>query len=169
MAQPRVSCLQQVNDRSYIMGITRRANRERPLSTQAGRSAGPSERLKPDPQRPLVCIAMTTAGHAPQETSSETQSFQCPGRPERRVPRISPVAWQDRRRVRRERVGRCGLEIDDDAGAGQLCAVGLSNELLIRSALLAANAEAMICRLAAATGVHQAAGEVGGNPSYPKL
>jgi len=85
------------------------------------------------------------------------------------VPRISPVAWQDRRRVRRERVGRCGLEIDDDAGAGQLCAVGLSNELLIRSALLAANAEAMICRLAAATGVHQAAGEVGGNPSYPKL
>jgi hypothetical protein len=57
------------------MGITRRANRERPLSTQAGRSAGPSERLKPDPQRPLVCIAMTTAGHAPQETSSETQSF----------------------------------------------------------------------------------------------
>ena len=56
-----------------------------------------------------------------------------------------------------------------DAGAGQLCAVGLSNELLIRSALLAANAEAMICRLAAATGVHQAAGEVGGNPCYPKL
>ena len=104
MAQPRVSCLQQVNDRSYIMGITRRANRERPLSTQAGRSAGPSERLKPDPQRPLVCIAMTTAGHAPQETSSDTQSFQCPGRPEGRVPRISPVAWQDRRRVRRERV-----------------------------------------------------------------
>jgi hypothetical protein len=85
MAQPRVSCLQQVNDRSYIMGITRRANRERPLSTQAGWSAGPSERLKPDPQRPLVCIAMTTAGHAPQETSSETQSFQCPGRPERDV------------------------------------------------------------------------------------
>ena len=71
--------------------------------------------------------------------------------------------------MRRERVGRCGLEIDDDAGAGQLCAVGLSNELLIRSALLAANAEAMICRLAAATGVHQAAGKVGGNPSYPKL
>jgi hypothetical protein len=33
MAQPRVSCLQQVNDRSYyyIMGITRRATRERPL------------------------------------------------------------------------------------------------------------------------------------------
>ena len=49
MAQPRVSCLQQVNDRSHIMGITRRANRERPLSTQAGRSAGPSERLKPGP------------------------------------------------------------------------------------------------------------------------
>ena len=35
MAQPQVSCLQQVNDRSYIMGITRRANRERPLSTCA--------------------------------------------------------------------------------------------------------------------------------------
>jgi hypothetical protein len=112
MAQPRVSCLQQVNDRSYIMGITRRANRERPLSTQAGRSAGPSERLKPDPQRPLVCIAMTTAGHAPQETSSETQSFQCPGRPERRcAPNFacclagsSPGAT---------RAGcRCGLEID---------------------------------------------------------
>jgi len=55
MAQPRVSCLQQVNDRSYSMGITRRANRERPLSICGRRSGrgrsmagvGNEERFRP--------------------------------------------------------------------------------------------------------------------------
>src|SRR6202030_2671113 len=57
MAQPRVACLQQVNDRSYSMGITRRADRERPLSIcarRAGRGRSMAGVVKGFGCRPVV-------------------------------------------------------------------------------------------------------------------